>query len=293
MLRSLRRDPMYTAAVAVTMTVVVAANAAVFSVLFGVLYRPLPYENPDRVVQLWTSNESREVDRWGVSLHDVQDWKESTTSFRAFGAYSARQGNLDTDEQPLRVTYALTQPDVFRALGVGPALGRLFHEEEDLPGADNVVLLSYGFWESAYGSDPGVIGRTLELDGATREIVGVMPEGFYFPGPSTQLWKPFGMVPADEGGRGGRWVAAVGSLAAGVSHEQALAEMERVGRNLAQAYPESNEGMGGFVEPRQAFVSGGSESLLWTTLGVVAADHVDRMRQRGQPHPRAKQSPPG
>lgn len=268
-LRSLRRDPTYSATTLLTMAVVVAANASSFGVLFGVLYRPLPYDAPDRVAQLWTSNEARGVDRWGVSLHDVADWRETTSSFSALGAYAPRQGNLTTGEEPVRVGYSLAQPDLLHALGVGPARGRLFTPEEDLPGGDRVVLLSHGFWESAFGGDPGVVGRTLVLDGVVSEIVGVMPEGFYFPDPTTQLWKPFGMVPADEGGRGGRWVSAVGRLAPGVSYEQAQAEMESIGRRLAETFPESNEGMGGYVEPRHAFVSAGSGAMLWTTLGVV------------------------
>lgn len=268
--RGLRRDPGYTAAVVVTMAVVVAANAAVFSVLFGVLYRPLPYESPDRVIQLWTSNTERGVERWGVSLHDARDWREAASSFSDLGAYVGRQGNLETDTEPLRVGYALTQPGVFRALGVAPALGRLFHDDEDRPGGDTGVVLSHGFWTSAYGGDPDVVGRTLVLDGAARDIVGVMPEGFYFPGPTTQLWKPFGMDPADEGSRGGRWVSAVGRLAPGVTLDEARAEMAAVGANLARAYPDTNDGMGTFVERRHEFVSSGTSNLLWTTLGVVA-----------------------
>ena len=269
MLRSLWRDPMFSGASVVTVTVVIAANAAAFAVLFGVLYQPLPYEAPDRLAQLWTSNETRRVDRWGVSLHDVADWKESTSSFSAIGAYAPRQGNLSTGREAVRVTYTLTQPSLLEALGTGPELGRLFRTAEDLPGGDAVVLLSHGFWESAYGGDPNVVGRTLVLDGVALEIVGVMPEGFYFPSPTTQLWKPFGMVPADEGSRGGRWVSAAARLAPGVTFPQALAEMESLGRRLAEAFPDSNEGMGGYVEPRRDFVSAGSDSILWATFGVV------------------------
>jgi len=269
-LRGVRRSPGFAIVVIGTLALGIGANTAIYTVLKTVLLSPLPYAESDEIIQTWVSDSNRGVPRWGFSLHDLQDWREESTAFSSIGAYLSRQGTLAGSDVPQRVTYALTTPSIFGILGVPPALGRLFRPEEQLPGRDNVVILSHGFWTSTFGSDPAVIGRRIQFDGEQRTVVGVMPEGFYFPGNGSQLWKPFGMVPEDEGSRGGRWVLGIGRLAAGRTLASAQVEMEGIATALEEKFPAANEGMGAFLETRSAFVTSGSSNVLWITWGVVS-----------------------
>ena len=253
-----------------TLSLGIGANTAIFSVVNTVLLRPLPYDEPDRVVQIWGSNERRGVLRWGTSLHDFEDWRAQSETFSEIAVYWSGQTNIAGPEQPQRITYSQVSPGLFTVLGVAPAMGRTFSESENLPGNDGVVVVSEPFWRTAMGADADAIGTSLTLEGRPVTVVGVMPAGFYFPGRGIQLWKPFGMRPDDSGTRGGRWVGSVGRLAPGQTIETAQAEMAVIAAGLGEAYPEHNEGMGVFLEPRLTNVVRGSRPMILIMWGVVS-----------------------
>lgn len=271
-LRSLRKYPTFTVVAIFTLAVGIGANAAIFSVVRGVLLRELPYGNGDRITLVWGSNPERGWLRFGTSLQDFEDWREESESFEHMAAYWSGQANASGVDRPERVHYALVSPSIFQVLGTGPALGRAFTSEENLPGTDNGVIVSHGFWRGTLGGRADVIGRTVQLDGRPLEIVGVMPPGFAFPDPEVDLWKPFGENPDEFGGRGARWVGTIGALARGVSLEEASAELSAIARRLEAAYPRSNTDWGVFLEPlRDGIVSEARPTLLiiWAAVGLI------------------------
>jgi predicted permease len=271
-LRGLRRQPGFTAVVILTLAVGIGANGAIFSVVERVLLRPLPYPEPERVVQIWGSNEARDATRLGASLHDFEDWRARSDTLEAIGVYNTGATNLSYGELPARIAFAQVSPSVFEVLGAAPTIGRTFREEENLPGNDTVVIVSHDFWRTILGADDNALDATVELDGTSMRIVGVMPEGFSFPSPQTRLWKPFGMRPDDSGDRGGRWVSAVGRLAPGETLDSAQAEMTAIAAALAAEHPDTNEGYGIFLEPRSdALVRDSRPTVLiaWAVVGLV------------------------
>lgn len=268
-LRTMTRRPTLSVAIVASLALGIGGNTAIFSVLDGTILRPLPYDRPDELVQLWGSDTERGLARFGVSLHDYEDWRAGSRTIEEMGAYVTRIGNLTGSDVPVRATYGLVTPSLFELLGVAPTLGRIFSSEENDPGRDGVVLISHGLWASRFGGDPAVVGKTLVLDGAVLEIIGVMPETFYFTNPTVELWKPFGMRPDDSGDRGGRWVRALGRLGDGETVQTAQTEMSTIGAALAEAYPESNADFDVFVEPQhEAWVLGWS-TMVWMLWGGV------------------------
>ncbi len=271
-LRTLRRAPGFAAMVIATLAIGIGANATIFSVVRGVLLKPLPYGEPERIVQVWGSSPEQGFLRLGVSLHDFEDWRARSATLEEVAVYNRRQGNLAQEDRSERLAYALVTPGLFKVLGVAPAIGRTFEEEENLPGGDAAVVVSHGFWRRMLGSDPRAVGGDVALDGRRLTVVGVMPEGFYFPTPETELWKPFGMRPDDSGDRGGRWVSAVGRLAQGRSLAEARAELTAIAANLEAAYPDTNHGITVYLEPRHELVTSESRRMIlvaWSVVGLL------------------------
>jgi putative ABC transport system permease protein len=266
------RRPVFALVAIVTLGLGVGANAAIFSVIDAVLLSPLPYPSPDRIVSTWMSMPDRDMLRWGLSLHDYEDWKTGPRVFDAFAVYNASTANLGGIETPQRIAYVQVSPGFFPVLGVMPRLGRAFREEENQPGAADVVIVSHAFWRDRLASDPGAIGRTVTMDGSPVTVIGVMPEGFAFPSAGTEAWRPFGMAVEAEGSRGGRWLAGIARLRQGESLESAQRAMSSFATSLARAYPETNENVGIFLEPLlDSIVSSVRPSLLilWGAVGLV------------------------
>jgi putative ABC transport system permease protein len=205
-------------------------NTAVFSLVNAVLLRPMPLRNPDEVVVLRVRNLTGRLGE--ASLQDCNDWRRETAAFADMGAYATRGGTLAGATEPLKVQHALVTPSLLRTLGDQPAFGRLFNDDEDLPGADGVALISDGLWRDAFGRRTDIIGTPIDLNGATVRIVGVMPPAFVFPDPDIKLWKPFGMRPDDGGARHGRWVRVVARVRDGVSLKHARDDFDRVVKDL-------------------------------------------------------------
>ncbi|TMA88580.1 MAG: ABC transporter permease [Deltaproteobacteria bacterium] len=238
-LRSLLRTPGYTTAVICILAIAVGATTALFSIVHGVLLKPLPYRDPERLVLI--DETSKALDRLSVSYPDFLDWRDRSKSFAALGAWKDETFNLSGLDRPERVKAWMFSAGLLRLLGVTPALGREFTPEEDRPGGMPVALVTNTFWRTHLGGDAAAVGRTLSLDGKPHVVVGVLPRRFRFPGQSgAAVVVPLGQLEPELNARGvGPGIIAIGRLARGVTLTQARHEMETIGRAIHQEHADS------------------------------------------------------
>ena len=240
-LRALRKSPGFTLVAALTLALGIGANSAIFSVVYGVLLRPLPYRDADRLVtvnHLYPSLKGLEA---GVSAPGFVDYRDRSRVFAGVAVQAGWQPSLTGRGDPERLTGSRVSGQFFSTLGVGAALGRTLRPDEDQPGRENVVVLSDGFWRRRFGGDRAAIGQTLTLDGVPHEVVGVMPPTFrdYFVRPA-ELWRPIALTAEQiTGGRTNEWLTLTARLRPGVTAEQAQAEMRTLAEQLKRQYPEA------------------------------------------------------
>lgn len=246
--RALRRTPAFAAAAVLTLALGIGATATIFTVVNAVLLSPLPYEQPERRVALW--NRWTGFDKTWLSELEAVDYRRLCRTLAAVAVWSSGQANLTGGGEPVRVGYAEVTTNTFAVLGARPLAGRTFADDEDREGFDRVAVISHRLWRSYFGGDPGVVGRTLRLDGESRTIVGIMPAGFQLPtdfgedaAEPSQLWVPLYLDPAStDRGSHGYYGAAV--LAGGATAAQASAEL----RAIAAAWTRE-----GLYPPQQDF----------------------------------------
>jgi hypothetical protein len=207
-----------------TLALGIGGNAAVFSVVHGVLLRPLAFPQPDRIVSIGHRTRGGELpERLPNSSATHVVYEEGSHSFHAMALYTGWQGSLTgAGGEPEWVDWVTATPSLFEVLRVPPALGRAFTAAEGTPGGARVAVLSHALWQRRYGGDPSILGRMIILDGTPREVVGVMPAGFEFPSPVTQLWVPMRI---DRTDLSGFYLSGIGRLRAGVTPEQATQEL--------------------------------------------------------------------
>src|SRR5262245_42872434 len=217
----------------------VGANTAAFSVADFVLLRPLPFVDPDALVRLCEG--PRTGGGWGcmneLSPANYRDFKSLSTSFEAMGAFTGAGVNLVGIGEPRRLEIAPVTQEVLPVLGVNPVLGRVFEGRDDDRSA---TVISYGLWQSQFGGDPSVLGRTVHLDGVTHTIIGVMPRGFYFPTRNVQMWTALTFRDEDYEDRTNTYIRGVARLKSGVTFEQARADLDVIAARLAGDYPQTN-----------------------------------------------------
>ncbi len=279
-LRGLRRSPGFSAVAVLTLALGIGANTAIFSVFDAVLLRPLPYRDADRLYVI------HEIGRGGMvgpvnALH-FREWRASTRSFEDMALIGPEGFDLTGAGEPVHVAAARATPSLFRTLGVEPVLGRLFLEEEDMPGRDAVVILGHDLWTTQFAADPTVIGRRVTLDGAPHDVIGVLPAGFNLAklqhlyaiestldGP--QLWKPFAATPNDLVPLGSFNYAAIARLKPDVTAAQANEELNAVQAELARRAPEPAEFGAALVPLADQIVSRSSTALrlVLATVGLV------------------------
>jgi predicted permease len=266
--RSLVLRPGFSSVVVATLAIGVGINTAIFSVVDGVLLKPLPYRQSERIVTLWESNPQLDVAQDRVAAATFTDWAERSRSFSALGAYNFEDFLLESTGEPEQIPGARLSPTVFDVIGVQPALGRAFDATEAQPGNDRVVILGHAFWLRQFGGDQGALGRSVTLDGEPYTVVGVMPERFQFPpgAADVAVWTPLAIGARVFTVRAMRVYYVVAQLAPGVSVEQARAEMDGIAREIAQENPDSNRGWGVDVTPALEQVVGNVRLL----LGVLA-----------------------
>lgn len=268
-----RHSPGFFLTGALTLGLGIGASTAIFSLVHALTIAPLPYADPERVC--FVLGYQRGEERFNVNLAEFLELQEGTRSMAAMGAYRYWAASLSGEGHPERFQGYHVTAGTLGLLGVKPALGRLFRPDEARPGAAAVALLSHGLWARRFGSDRGVIGRTLRLDGEAHTIVGVMPEGFEFPvfNYKGELWSPLRVDLAAARGRPEQsWsVVAVGRLAGGVTLAQAQADLDRVGARLAADHPDFYDGRSVRVLPMQELGARQARPALLSLLGAVVA----------------------
>jgi predicted permease len=265
-LRLLRKNPGFTAVAVLALALGIAANTAIFSVVYATLLAPLPYPAPDQLVMVWSRvQDNRNVSAAGTFL----EWRRQTTSFQQLCAWTSRSVNLATDQRPERLPAAATTPRFLSMIGYPFELGRDFLEEEGTVGKDHVVVLTNVTWRERFGSDRSIIGRQLRINGAPYTVVGVLAAG---PADRIQnkVYVPLSFEP-EQVNHNFHWLLVMGRLKPNVTLEQANANMVAIAANLAKTFPKSNTGWSASVEPlKNNFLSDNTKSALWLLLGAVA-----------------------
>ena len=242
-LRRLRRAPGFTAAAVICLALGIGANTAIFTVIDAVLVRPLPYDQPDRLVGVWEANGLRKSDRNTVSPANYLDWKAAGTVFSGMAAVHDVSASLTGSGEPEEVPVQRATASLFGVLGLRPALGRTFSAAEDAPGGAEVAILSHRLWERRYHADPAVVGSVVRVDGAPLTVIGVMPPGTESIGrqPRPDVWVPLRLDPAEDYRESaGRFLQSVARLRDGVTVERAQAELATIAARLAAEHPNFN-----------------------------------------------------
>jgi predicted permease len=244
--RSLRRAPGFSLVVLITAALGIGATTAMFSVVRGVLLRPLPFPNAEQVVRLWPANRGANVDRGYVSAIELEDWTRELTGFSAIGGFRMHAtGTVFGDgPEPAYVPMTHVSAGFFPALGTPAALGRTLVAGEHVVGANHAAVVSHAFWLRQLGGDPKVLGRSIRLDGEPFTVVGVMPPDFAFPSPDVAVWIPSSLLGEDAVccGRDARWLDVVARLRPEVTPAQGRAQAEALLTRLATTYPKTNAG---------------------------------------------------
>jgi putative ABC transport system permease protein len=266
--RRLARSPGFTLAAVVTLALGIGATTAIFSVVDGVLLRPLSYKDPDRIVLVWERFAARHQDRNVVNPGNYLDWRDRASSFTDLAAFTWTAETF-TGGKPEIVQGRAVTPNFFRTLGASPELGRVFSPAEAAPGGPHVIVLSDGLWRQRFGGDSSVIGRPVPVAGGSAIVLGVMPPAFRpMPWGTEQYWAPFRLDPNDRT-RQGRYAMVVGRLRPGVTAAEAQAQMDVITRSLAQEYPDFDTGWSSNVVTLTEQVVGASRRALLVVLGAV------------------------
>ncbi len=272
-IRGLAKSPGFAAASLITLALGIGATSAIFSVVKAVLMTPLPYASPERTVQIftrWTAFEKT----W-IADQEVIDFRNMSKTMTAIGAWGTGQQNLTGDGEPIRVGVGFVTANLFDVLGARPLIGRLMTAQEDVPNGPQVALLGYPLWQSRYGGDPNVVGKTLMINDVPVEVIGVMPEGFRLPtdfndeaAEPTQLWRPIAWDMTQLSRNHGYY--AVATLAPGQSASSATEELRAMTTRLTEqgAYPKAMQ-FSAFAVPLEEEIRGGIKPAMWLLMGAV------------------------
>lgn len=271
-LRLLLRNPGFAATAILLLALGIGANTAIFSVVNAVLLRPLPYEDPARLMQIWHVPPAKSfpgMTTFSVSPANYLDWQSQNQTFGQMAAYGGVSFNVGTGDHAERLQAAKVEPDFFSILRVQPTLGRLFYPDENQPGRDHVVLLSHLLWRDHFGSDPGIVGQTIQLDGQPFLVAGVMPPKFTFPSWAS-LWTPTAWDAEQRAVRGNHNYGVIGRLKPGVTLQQANADLSVISERLERQYPIDDKGWGAKAIPLREQIVGDIRPALLVLLGAVA-----------------------
>jgi putative ABC transport system permease protein len=270
--RLMRRTPGFAAAAIVTIALGIGATTAMFSVVYGVVLQPLPYRDPDRLVNLWSTAIKRGLPRANVGMANVYDWKARNHVFEDIAALRAVANfNLTGQGEPERLNGSRVSSSLFPVLGVTPLIGRTFTEDEDEIGHEHVALLTYPLWVRRFGADPAIVGRSIALNGEPYTVVGVMRPDFAFPTREFQIYTPLTFDPAELVNRMNYSYLAVARLKPGVSQAQAQSEMTVLSAQIEREHPKENEGIGAEVVPMLDDTVSTVKTSLYLLLAAVAA----------------------
>ena len=275
--RLFSRTPIVTGTALFTIALAVGLGTAIFSVVYGVLLRPLPYPAPARLVELFEDNRQANLPRMRVSALNYRSWAERATAFEALAAFSGLDATLTGRGDPERVPGGLITASMFHVLGLSPIVGRTFTADDERPGAPRVAVVGESLWRRRFGGDLAIVGSPITIDGERYDVIGVMPAAFRDVGRSRvtstgvpQLFLPFRIDPAREL-RGNHAIRVVGRLRADVSIERARDEMQRIAGAMEQEYPDTNRGWGVQIDQLSAtMLDDRVRPSLLTLLAAVA-----------------------
>ncbi len=283
-LRLLRRSPAFAATLLGVLIAGIGATTAMFSIVVSLLLRPLPYPHPEELTMIWATQPL--LNSAAVSIADFQDWRAEGTTFSAMAAVDYESFSLSSETSggqramPESLDGAQVSGDFFRTLGIAPLVGRLLGPEDDRVGAPRVAVIGAALWHRRFGSDAGLVGRTITLSGEPFTVVGIAPEGFRFVdaySSQAEVWTPLAVTHhgyADEltNGRGNHFLSVIGRRRPGVSVEQAQAQLAGVAKSLAEKYPETNTNFGvRLVDLHDELVGDSREGVwvLFVAIGLV------------------------
>lgn len=291
-LRTMRRNRGFSAAAVGTLALGIASATAIFCVVSATLLTPPPYFEPERLMVLWETDRRTGGVREGLSAPDYVDLVERQQVFEDVAAYRTTPRTLTSTEQPPeRVQASAVTHGFFDVYRRGPSFGRTFTESDGLPGAPRVAILNGGIWQSRFAGDVEVVGRSVTLDGEDYTVVGVFAELMQIPWATTDLWTPLSV--SEVGGRGRHVLGAVGRLRAGVTEMQALADLDRIGRQLEAEFPADNAGrelrgvslpedLASSVRPTLLLLLAAVGALLVITSVNIASMHLARAIDRSR-----------
>jgi predicted permease len=272
--RMLLKNPGFTLIAILTLALGIGANTAIFSVVNGVLLKPLPYREPERLIRVF--ERSRTQPKFPMSGGNFQDYREQNSTLSGLALYTRQDLELSQDDKPERLAALRVSAGFFELLGAQPLLGREFRRDDELPDNNQVVILSHGLWQRRFNGDPNVVGRVVALSGRPFTVVGVAPQGLQHVGgdyrsmphgESVDAWWPVALRP--QAGRGAHFLNAVGRLKTGVSVAQAEADFNVIAERLAQQFPNSNQGWRIAIQPLREEIAGGARTTLLALFGAV------------------------
>jgi len=238
--RSLARTPGFALLAILTLALGIGANSAIFSVINGVVLKPLAYPNPDQLVMITSQFPGLGFDKFWVSPPEYFELRERAKSYAEIGAYRATAVNLSEGDTPERVNAVTATWTLFKSLGVGAYRGRVFTEQEDLPNAEPVAMLSYELWQRAFGGDQSIIGKQIDIENRKTTVLGIMPPGFDIHDSKAEIWLPMGLDPANRQNRGSHSLYLVGRMKSGVGIRQANAELNTLLARWGEVTPNTH-----------------------------------------------------
>src|SRR5256886_13566486 len=268
-LRMLLKTPALTFIVILALALGIGANTAIFSVINGVVRRPLPYDHAEEL--LFLNERSPVLDEMSISYPNFTDWRDQNHVFEKIGVYNRNSYNLTGYGEAERILTGQVSADLFSALRVNASLGRVFTNEEDKPGGPPVVVLSYALWQRRFGGQANILNQSLTLNGKSYTVIGVMPQDYAFPS-RVEMWVPVGQLSGDpnwqeRGNHPGLY--AVARLKPGTTAAQGQADMNNIAGNLAKQYPNSNSSNGVRIRSMMEVFVGDVRSTLWVLFGAV------------------------
>jgi predicted permease len=267
--RTLLKAPGFACIAVIALALGIGANTAIFSVVNGVLLEPLPYTEPGQLAMVWLDNRRQSIKEDITSYPNFVDWRDRNKTFQGMAGVTNYTMNLTGAGEPEELRAASVSPNFFQLMGAPPARGRGFTAEEEQPGNANVVILGHGLWRRRFGGDPGILNRTISLNGEQRTVVGIMPPGFQFP-EKAEIWSPLAPSERRRAARGAFWLPVIGRLKPGVTRAEAQADMDVVAAQMEKEFPNINAGYGVNVVPLQEQIVGNLRASLLVLLSAVA-----------------------
>lgn len=270
-LRTLLKKPGFSLVAIIVLALGIGANTAIFSVVYGILLRPLPYKDPDRIITVWQNDPKTGVNQVDCSPANFIDWRDRNQVFEQMAVAEPFSHDLTGQGEPESFSSWLVSEGFFQVLGASVLYGRAFQADDYQPGNDRVVVIGHGLWQRRFGSDPNLVGQEILLRNQPHTVVGILPPAFNFPPESRrEVWAPRVQRDSDKQNRASTYMKVIARLKPGATLDQAREEMQAIASHLADEYPRTNAGTGITLVPLPEQLVGQVRSALLLLLGAVA-----------------------